>query len=364
MLVFGDLETIEPAREALSRCSARFRAALNGPAGPARHAALVNAYIETSRLAQGCVDAQFAIDEADALTPLHEAAIAALRAMARVIAHSWAGDDPAAQGWDGDAIAKLCALAPDGDVKARIAEGFAFYALFPEACFQASCNNDRDCVVIGVRSIGMALAPLLAETLHASLCFTVRPSGHPFARVCRLAPGLRDLVRARAGARFAIIDEGPGLSGSSFGSVADALEEIGVARGSIEFYPSHNGEPGAASSAAHRHRWAAARKRVLNSRAPERRALAGFDILRDMSGGLWRETGANNNAPANRPYERRKLLARDAQGLWLATFIGLGDIGERKTRMANALSQAGFAPTRTAIRRLSRATLDRECAQH
>ena len=177
---------------------------------------------------------------------------------------------------------------------------------FRRPAFRRNCNKDGDCVVIGVRSIGMALAPLLAETLRASLCFTLRPSGHR-SRASAVSRRACAILCARAARRFCIIDEGPGLSGSSFGSVADALEEIGVARGAIEFFPSHKGEPGAASPRPSPTLGRRA-QRVLDSRAPERRALAGFDILRDMSGGLWRERGHNHDAPANRPYERRKLL--------------------------------------------------------
>ncbi len=344
MLVFGDLETLEPARAGLERGAERFRAALDEPPGPARHGALVNVYIETSRIAQGCVDAQFGAAGHDDLTPLHVTAIAALRAMARVIARSWRSEFADCGVLDNDALASLIALAPQARVSARVAEGFAFYALFPESCLQANVEDAGERIVIGVRSIGMALAPLLAEALDAHLCLTLRPAGHPFARVCRLSPRLRDLLRAHRDARFCVVDEGPGLSGSSFGSVADALEDIGVARASIDFFPSHPGEPGAAASPAHRERWSAARKHVLDSTPAITHALGAYSVLRDMSGGLWRAGHAQHEAPSNRPYERRKFLVEDANGRWLMTFSGLGEIGEHKTRMAHALSEAGFTP--------------------
>ena len=197
---------------------------------------------------------------------------------------------------DNDALASLIALAPQARVSARVAEGFAFYALFPENCLQANVEDAGERIVIGVRSIGMALAPLLAEALDAHLCLTLRPAGHPFARVCRLSPRLRDLLRAHRDARFCVVDEGPGLSGSSFGSVADALEDIGVARASIDFFPSHPGEPGAAASPAHRERWSAARKHVLDSTPAITHALGAYSVLRDMSGGLWRAGHAQRGA--------------------------------------------------------------------
>ena len=344
MLVFGDLETLEPARAGLERCAARFRTALDEPPGAARHGALINAYIETSRIAQGCADAQFSAEGRDDLTPLHASAVAALRAMARVVARSWRSEFQHCGPFDGGALANLIALAPHARVRARIAEGFAFYALFPESCLEAPVAQGEARVVIGVRSIGMALAPLLAEALDAHLCLTLRPTGHPFARMCKLSPQLADLLRSHRDARFCVIDEGPGLSGSSFGSVADALEEIGVPRASIDFFPSHPGARGAAASTNHRERWSAARRRVLDSTPAITRALRACKVQRDMSGGLWRDGHAQQQAPSNRPYERRKVLVEDANGQWLMTFSGLGDIGEHKVRLAHTLSEAGFTP--------------------
>ena len=82
---------------------------------------------------------------------------------------------------------------------------------------------------------------------------------------------LRTRVRALLSTRllgdpaaiFAVVDEGPGLSGSSFGAVADWLETHGVDRGRIRFYPGHGGEPGAQAAPAHRERWRAADRHVV-----------------------------------------------------------------------------------------------------
>lgn len=344
MIVFGDLATRESARTALASVFARFRAAMGERAGLDRHAALVAAYIEASRIAQGCVDAEFAQAQADSLTPLHIASVAALRALARVVAVSWRSAFAETETLDARPLENLLARAPRDPVEARVAEGFAFYALYPEACFAPGANADGETVVTGVRSIGMALAPLLAEAVNASLCVTLRPSGHPFARVCTLAPDLRDALHARRHACFRIIDEGPGLSGSSFLAVADALETLGVARDRIEFVASNPAGPGGAASRASRERWSATRRRILDCAPAIGRALAGRRVVRDMSGGLWRDGHANAAAPANRPSERRKLLVESADGTWLAKFAGLGAIGEDKARLARALAEAGFTP--------------------
>jgi glyoxylase-like metal-dependent hydrolase (beta-lactamase superfamily II) len=66
--------------------------------------------------------------------------------------------------------------------------------------------------------------------------------------------------RAHAG-RFVVVDEGPGLSGSSFAGTADALERLGVAPDRIAFLPGHGGDlgPEAAPAAVARWRTAGAR---------------------------------------------------------------------------------------------------------
>lgn len=344
MIVFGDLVTREAAHAALASSFARFRAAMCERAGIDRHAALVSAYIEATRIAQGCVDAEFARTQADSLTPLHVASIAALRSMARVVAVSWRNAFNETGALDASNLEALLAGAPHDPVEARVAEGFSFYALYPEACIDTGANDGGEKVVIGVRSIGMALAPLLAEASNASLCVSVRPSGHPFARVCKLAPDLRAALHERRRASFYIVDEGPGLSGSSFAAVADALKGIGVTRERIEFFANNSDGPGGAASETNRKRWRAARKHILDSAPMIGRALASYTIVRDVSGGVWRDAHANAAAPANRPYERRKLLAVSDDGVWLAKFTGLGAIGEHKGRLSHCLSQAGFTP--------------------
>ncbi|HEY8579866.1 MAG TPA: hypothetical protein VIL72_08280 [Beijerinckiaceae bacterium] len=342
MIVFGDLEAEVAPRETLPLLAERWRAAAALPAGETRTDALAGVYVETARVAQGCVDAEFAGAGEDALTPLHATAIATLGALAAEL--DGAGDDGSA------AIAALAAQAPAERLRTRIPEGFAFYGLDPLACLRSAAPPAA--VVIGLRSIGLALAPLLARRLGARLVVTLRPTGHPFARVCRVSPELRARLAACAHLRFAIVDEGPGLSGSSFGAAADLLEELGVERARIAFHPSHGGDLGPQASDAHRARWRAASRHVLETPRLDERPPAWLDATetpRDMSGGLWREI-ARRDAPANRPFERRKALARTAQGAWLARFDGLGDLGAHKARLAARLAEAGFAPAARAGR--------------
>src|SRR5690606_5152455 len=100
--------------------------------------------------------------------------------------------------------------------------------------------------VIGIRSIGTALAALVAAAIGARQAISVRPVGHPFDREIRAAPDL--LAGADMRGDFAVVDEGPGLSGSSFASVAKWLASQGVEKERIHFFPSHGGAPGPAST--------------------------------------------------------------------------------------------------------------------
>jgi hypothetical protein len=131
---------------------------------------------------------------------------------------------------------------------------------------------------------------------------------------------------------FAVVDEGPGLSGSSFAAVAEALCGVGVADARIVFFPSWNPDPEALLSAKGRDRW-----------SKHRRYCAAFDHLglfegaRDLSGGKWREI--RGIWPAVQPqHERRKYLRDDR----LHKFAGYGRYGREKLDRAGRLN--GFTP--------------------
>ena len=149
-------------------------------------------------------------------------------------------------------------------VTCKQAEGFAFYALYPEAYALAARRSGLgpNTLVIGLRSIGTGLAAMVAAALGAR-AITVRPHGDPYARQLKLGRELADLILSYAHARFAIVDEGPGLSGSSFGCVVDWLENHGVAPERIHAFPGHDGPLGPAASARHRDRWAVIPRHVI-----------------------------------------------------------------------------------------------------
>ena len=217
--------------------------------------------------------------------------------------------------------------------------------------------------MIGIRSIGAALGALVAAAVEAPPPVTLRPIGHPFRRALCLSEELVSELLADPAARFAVADEGPGLSGSSFGAVADFLEDRGVAPDRIHFFPSHGGEPGPQASPRHRARWARAHRHVvefdaLALRAPARPAhrLSSWvaDLvgppdgpLEEISGGGWRRLRYAREAdwpPVHAQAERRKFLLRAGGKTWLLKFAGLGREGERKLERARVLHAAGVAP--------------------
>jgi hypothetical protein len=218
----------------------------------------------------------------------------------------------------------------------REPEGYAYYALYPEMYaasarrFRAECRPHR-CCVIGIRSIGTSLSTVVARELGSD-SVTVRPRGHPFDRYVKLGRKLTE--RLRTCEWFAIVDEGPGISGSSFAAVARVLNEIGVPDTRIVFFPSWDSDGSTLRAAEARDRWPRHRRYVTDF---EECILPQFGQVQDLSGGKWREvTGV---WPAVQPqHERRKYL----RGGTLLKFSGLGRIGFRRLRRAQLLADAGF----------------------
>jgi hypothetical protein len=358
MQVYGDIERSEEARAVAVEISARLDRCRGMPAGHGRHQSLVSAFIRAGELAQGILDADFASAGCDEIGERRAAAEWLLLQVAQAVAASWAGglaDIPIPN-------VPWAALSHAGPIRTKLAEGYAFYALYPEAYIAAARNSGLDAhtTVIGIRSIGAGLAALVAATLGAPTAHSVRPLGHPFDRRLSVGPELTGRLLDCAG-RFAIVDEGPGLSGSSFNCVADWLVTHGVAEERIHFFPSHGGDLGSAASDEHRQRWRQAQKHVasfehtiLEGTRPEHRlenwiaATIGplAAPLRDMSGGAWRTHHAGlSEQPADPALEKRKYLAMVNGRPWLAKFVGLGSAGEAKIELAHKLAVAGFSPS-------------------
>jgi hypothetical protein len=361
MLVYGDGTRLEAAPEKLAEIARGIEAAWRGAAGLARHADLVAVFIAAGELAQGLSDAAFAVRKADARSAPGDAAMRLLIALARGIERSWSsgfrelGEKPA-----GVFEALSAAVLPEALEISR-PEGYAFYALYPEGYIQAARPySGLPLTIVGLRSIGTGLAAAVAAGAGQEDAITVRPVGHPFRRELVLSEDLAAELKSRS--TFAIVDEGPGLSGSSLGCVADFLEDGSIAPRRIHFFPSHAGPLGPQASARHRVRWARARRPVVGfedlalSAADPRHRIESWvaDLCAaptapttELSGGEWRRLRFASEAqwpPTNPQQERRKFLLRCEDGPWLLRFAGLGRYGSDKLDLARELASAGFVP--------------------
>ncbi|ONG53562.1 hypothetical protein BKE38_11755 [Pseudoroseomonas deserti] len=356
MLVYGDAWQEVAPDQALDRLAGRLRRLGAMPAGLPRHAVLAEAFCQAAGLAQGLADAEFEAAGQDDPSPTQAASLALVMRLATALGQSWrsgfrtlANLPPVPQraaGWP----ARL---------RLRQPEGFSFYALYPEGHWQAALASGLgpSTRVIGLRSIGLALAAMVAAALGAAPPLTLRPTGPPFRRRLALAPALQARLAEPAPA-FAIVDEGPGLSGSSMAAVAEALLEAGHPAGRLHLFPGHAGLPGAQASAAHRALWQRLPRHVAPLQ-PDLGAwlapLAGPPEAppQDLSGGAWRGLRYGSEAawpPVDSLQERRKVLLQAGGQRWLARFCGLGEAGRRKAPLARALSRAGFIPAWRGLR--------------
>jgi len=229
MRVYGDRALTISTAAGLERLGEGLATICGLPGGLARHSQLTGLLIDAAALYQGVADLQLDRYGVDEDTPAQRAGLAVLSRLARAVAASW--DDPVlALTFDlDDALERWREAAPEPPLPVRVAEGFAHYAVYPEAYLEAARSaswTSRPCV-IGLRSIGVALAPMVAAAFETDApVIAPRPVGEPFARRLALCDPLRVRLRGHAGP-YVVVDEGPGLSGSSFGAVGDLLEDVG-----------------------------------------------------------------------------------------------------------------------------------------
>ena len=337
MLFYGDAEEeVAPAAvlAELRRDDGRWLA----------HDALRDRFIALSGLTQGIADADFRACGMDRARPAEDVLLDALMTLGGVLMASWDAD---CAGGIAPAFPVLPDLPPI--VTVREAEGYAHYALYPEAYGLAArqLRLDAPPFVLGLRSIGTGLAAIAAAALGAPRPVTLRPGGDPFARSLAIDGDLRHRILGED-RHFVIVDEGPGLSGSSFGCVADWLEDHGVPPHRIAFLPGHQGNLGVEASERHGERWREAQRPVVQ---PDRLGnwVAGLvgpiDEWRDVSSGGWRTqwSSAEEEWPAVVPgWERMKFLVRSGERRWLVRFAGLSAAGHDKLALARLLEERGF----------------------
>jgi hypothetical protein len=241
--------------------------------------------------------------------------------------------------------------------EAAVQEGFAYYALHPRkvATLIETMRLGTQVYVLGIRSIGVTLSAVACASLALrgipSQRISVRPTGHPYDRKLEVTPGLRRWLALAEDAEFLVVDEGPGISGSSFLAVAEALESRGVAAHRIHMIGSREVDPATLRAPDARRRWERFNFHVMQV-APLEPPGAGVNI----SGGVWRRTlrrqlqCAEDAMPAVwAPMEPASFLARNEQSIF--RFEGFGHYGESVGARAALLADSGFAPSYLGNRR-------------
>jgi hypothetical protein len=245
-------------------------------------------------------------------------------------------------------LAYLPARVPE-TVQVSPPEGFAYYALHPYDMARLASeapSRGHHAVVIGVRTIGVTLSAVVAAEVrkrgkHARR-FTVRPEGHPYDRCTAFTDEQKQLITRyrNANADFLIVDEGPGMSGSSFLSVADALVACRVPRDRITLLCSR--EPDVSHL----------RAREAQERWPQHRALyvrpnsfIPADAKIYIGAGLWREHLLPHGMEWPESWlhmERLKFLSPHKCTVF--KFEGFGRYGRVVHERSRRLKESGFGP--------------------
>ena len=231
------------------------------------------------------------------------------------------------------------------EVKVSPPEGFSYYALHPMQYADLAAKvplTSSYAVVIGIRNIGTTLSAVVVGALarrgaHAER-ITVRPTGHPFHRVTNFTPDQISWIERHRESDFFIVDEGPGLSGSSFLSVGEALVRAGVQREQICFLCSHSPQPESLCSHNAAARWSSFRSYAVenNSHIPPEPAV-------ELSGAAWREHVFSDRHAWPGVWtqmERVKFLSDDRKRL--VKFEGFGRFGAEVLERNRAIARAGF----------------------
>jgi len=266
-------------------------------------------------------------------------------------------------------LAQLESLTPPAQLQLSVHEGFAYYALHPLKILDLLENDllenvllqdvlPRDVLpqdvlsapggvrvaVLGIRSIGVALSAVLMAALqqrgYAAERITVRPTGHPYDRKLTLDRQQMAWVEAHHGAEFMVIDEGPGLSGSSFLAAAEGLVSAGVPRQKILLIGSRQPDIAQLRSPNAVERWSRFRFTCMASHpyCPEGAAIA-------IGGGVWRQQLlAECSAPPAcwTQLEMAKFLSADRELFY--KFEGFGHFGGDIGKRASALAAAALGP--------------------
>jgi len=363
MIVFRDQRvSAEPAGLISKLCKSSLRLAQ----GSITHDAAVHLLIEMGTVEAAIADAIFI--EADGIDPTTRRLREASTAIGHVLWHTWSHHERQARSWLDRATVSLAYLETQPlphKVQVSVPEGYAYYGVYPEMYLEAgrrcremlgACNV----VCLGLRSIGTSLSAAVVGALEELGCkvasYTLRPRGHPFTRRAVVSSQLAAVLQADHDASFLIIDEGPGISGSSIAGTAAALSELGIGDDRILLLPSWSTDGAALLSEEAKNRWRRHRQFVvtfeevwldsgrLGQELPPGR-------LHDVSAGAWRPRlyGDPEAYPAVQPqHERRKYVfepirsATQERSLSWLSFAGLGGRVFSKLSRAEQLASGGF----------------------
>jgi hypothetical protein len=228
-------------------------------------------------------------------------------------------------------------------------EGFTYYALHPLDFAHVTANLPHSpvpCAVVGIRSIGTSLSAMVVASLgnagRPASRITVRPTGHPYSRKTDFDGEQWQWIRQRAsaGSQFVVVDEGPGRSGSTFLSVAEALSGAGIDREQITMLGSRYPDLASLCAENAASRWSEFRYIATSPSVNER-----FKDCLYVGGGSWREVFFCDKRDWPESWtqtERLKFISPDRRVLY--KFEGMGRLGAETRERAVALSKANFTP--------------------
>lgn len=250
------------------------------------------------------------------------------------------------------ALQQMAEMPVAEDLTVSSPEGFAYYALHPLAyaeVLEKMPSLRGPVAVVGIRSAGTTLSAVSATAARArglnAQRITLRPCGHPYNRRAEFSTEQLQFIQTAAAsdATFLIVDEGPGLSGSSFLSVAEALVSGGVLPERIFLVCGH--EPDFDTFRAHDGPRRARRFRWIAVSSEPRRPAAAHLFL---GAGEWRHhvLSEGEHWPASwTTFERLKYLSPADNGpRSLFKFIGLGHYGDQVVEREQRVADAGFGP--------------------
>lgn len=227
-------------------------------------------------------------------------------------------------------------------------EGFSYYALHPLDFARLASTISvpgKPAAIVGIRSIGVTLSAIVAAQLRADGApisrITLRPTGHPYQRTLQFSEEELGWVQQQKdnAAEFIVVDEGPGRSGSTFLSVAEALVGCGISLDRIALLGSRGPDLELLCAEDAKNRW---RKFRFFATSPN--STSRFHNHRIAGAGAWRSIFLPTKAvwPAIWPQmERTKYLSPDKKLFF--KFEGMGSQGEAALERARYLAKVGFS---------------------